>query len=98
MWQCTDLTHHCYLGILKEQLGASEIHGVDISQAMIDIARAKEEEHPLGISYEVADAQAMHPPAAKYDMVTAFYLLNFARSREELERMVQVIGEQLVDG
>lgn len=72
--------------------------GVDISQGMIDIARKKEEEQPLGITYEVADAQTLTPPALKYDLVTAFYLLNFARTEKELERMVRVISEQLADG
>ena len=65
---------------------------------MIDIARGKEQERPLGITYQVADAQMLSPPEAKYDVVTAFYLLNFAQTSEELERMVRVIGEQLADG
>ena len=87
-----------FLGQLKEQLGASDVVGVDISQGMIDIARGKEQERPLGITYAVADAQKLSPPEAKYDVVTAFYLLNFAQTSEELERMVRVIGEQLADG
>ncbi|CAF1340547.1 unnamed protein product [Rotaria sordida] len=87
-----------YTRKLKEQLGASEVVGIDISQAMIDIARSKERERPFGIIYEVADAQVLTPPSVKYDVVTAFYLLNFARTSEELERMVRVISEQLADG
>ena len=85
------------LGKLKEQLGASEVVGVDISQAMIDIARAKEEIQPLALTYQVADAQLLSPPVKKYDVVTAFYLLNFAQTREELKRMANVISEQLAD-
>lgn len=65
---------------------------------MIDIARAKEQAQPLGITYQVADAQSLTRPANKYDIVTAFYLLNFAQTSEELKRMVNVIGEQLADG
>jgi len=65
---------------------------------MIDIARAKEQAQPLGITYQVADAQSLTPSTKKYDIVTAFYLLNFAQTSEELKRMVNVIGEQLADG
>ncbi|CAF1238605.1 unnamed protein product [Adineta ricciae] len=86
-----------YTRKLKEQLGAKEIAGVDISQGMIDIARAKEAENPLGITYQVADAQDLPSPAEKYDIVTAFYLLNFARTSDELKRMVQAIDKQLAD-
>lgn len=86
------------LGKLKAQLGADEVVGVDISQGMIDIARAKEQAEPLGITYEVADVQVLTVRDKKYDIVTAFYLLNFARTRDELKRMVTVANEQLVDG
>jgi hypothetical protein len=83
---------------LKEQLGAAEIVGVDISQAMIDIARAKEQAQPLGITYQVTDAQCLTSPVKKYDVVTAFYLLNYAQTRDELKRMVKMISEQLAEG
>lgn len=65
---------------------------------MIDLARTKEESQPFGIIYHVRDAQFLPIPDKKYDMVTAFYLLNFARTMGELKRMVNVIGEQLADG
>jgi ubiquinone/menaquinone biosynthesis C-methylase UbiE len=32
---------------LEEQLGAAEVVGVDVSQAMINIAQAKEKSQPL---------------------------------------------------
>nr|ACD54775.1 putative methylase-like protein [Adineta vaga] len=86
-----------YTRKLKEQLGAEEVVGIDISQGMIDIARAKEDAEPLGIIYQVADAQQLPPPIQKYDIVTAFYLLNFARTSDELKRMVEIIDEQLAD-
>ncbi|CAF1425612.1 unnamed protein product [Adineta ricciae] len=87
-----------YTRKLKEHLGASEVVGVDISQAMIDIARAKEQAQPLGIIYEVADVQSLSSPAVKYDVITAFYLLNFARTNEELKRMVTATSNNLADG
>jgi 2-polyprenyl-3-methyl-5-hydroxy-6-metoxy-1,4-benzoquinol methylase len=64
---------------------------------MIDIARATEQDNPLGITYHVSDIQDLIKPERKFDIVTAFYLLNYAKTRDELERMVHVIGEQLKD-
>src|SRR5689334_18258965 len=47
-----------YTRLLKEQ-GASLAMGVDLSERMIDLARAQEAVEPRGIRYEVADAAAM---------------------------------------
>ncbi|CAF3033972.1 unnamed protein product [Rotaria socialis] len=80
---------------LREELGCKDIVGIDISSAMIGIGRACEEAHPLGIIYHVSDVQHLVKPEKKFDFVVAFYLLNYAKTREELDRMVQVIGEHL---
>ena len=78
----------CGEGVYTRQFkraGAAEVTGVDISQSMIDLAEAVEREEPLGCRYVREDAAAFTPPAP-VDIVTAIYLLNYARTREELDR------------
>ena len=78
----------CGEGVYTRQFkraGAAEVTGVDISQAMIDLAEAAERAEPLGCRYVREDAAAFTPPAP-VDIVTAVYLLNYARTREELDR------------
>ena len=43
---------------LLRKLGADPVVGVDLSPAMIDLARAQEAADPLGIRYGVGDARA----------------------------------------
>ena len=64
---------------------------------MIADARACEEAHPLSIVYHVCDVVKLAKPEKKFDIVVAFYLLNYAKTIDELYQMVQVIGEQLND-
>lgn len=45
-----------YFTRLIEAWGADTVVGADISAEMIDIARRRERENPLGIEYHVADA------------------------------------------
>ena len=85
------------LGKLAEELGCKDIVGVDISGEMIADGRASEEAHPLGIVYHVSDVTKLAKPEKKFDIVVAFHLLHYAKTIDELERMVQVIAEQLND-
>ncbi|CAF1537325.1 unnamed protein product [Adineta ricciae] len=64
---------------------------------MIAIARASEEKHPLGVTYQIADVLNLTAPEKKFDFVVAAYLLNYAKTADELDRMVQIISEQLKD-
>src|SRR5712691_9019652 len=63
--------------------GAARALGVDLSERMIELARAQEREHRLGIDYEVGDGRDLRLPAQP-DIVAAAYLLNYARDRAEL--------------
>ena len=77
----------CGEGFYTRQLkraGAAEVTGVDISGAMIELAQAEEKARPIGCRYVCADA-ATFAPDAPVDVVTAVYLLNYARNRDELE-------------
>jgi ubiquinone/menaquinone biosynthesis C-methylase UbiE len=78
-------------------LGAAEVVGVDRSQGMIALARAQESEHPLGIEYFIQDCRDLLLPAP-FDVATAAYLLNYARSSEELAEMAGAIARCLKPG
>lgn len=69
---------------LWARLGA-QVTGVDISSEIIDKALEDEAKDPLGITYVCADA--CNTELGKFDLVTAIYLLNYARDEGELERM-----------
>lgn len=82
--------------LLKRQ-GAARVVGVDVSARMIDLARQEEVAHPLGIEYLVHDAQTLDL-GEQFDLVTADYLLNYARTAEELLQMCRVIAQALKPG
>jgi ubiquinone/menaquinone biosynthesis C-methylase UbiE len=71
---------------MLRQAGAAKATGVDLSPKMIDLARAAEAEHPLGIGYLVGDGRDLRA-GANYDLAVAAYLLNYARDRGELNAM-----------
>jgi ubiquinone/menaquinone biosynthesis C-methylase UbiE len=85
-----------YSRLLRQQ-GAAKVVGVDLSERMIELARAQEAEHGLGIDYLVGDAKDLRLPA-EYDLVIAAYLLNYARDREELLAMCRGIARCLKPG
>lgn len=85
-----------YTRMLKA-LGAERAVGVDISTKMIELASANEKETPLGVEYMVADARSVEFPYA-FDVVLAAYLLNYARTREELLSMYAAIARNLKPG
>lgn len=77
----------CGEGIYARQFkrdGAAAVTGVDISEGMIALAEAEERKEPLGCRYVQSDAAAFTPEEPA-DIVTAIYLLNYARTREELD-------------
>jgi toxoflavin synthase len=82
---------------LLRVLGASRVVGVDISSKMIELAETTERDHPLGIEYLVADAQTIRFPEP-FDVVVAAYLLNYARSKEDLLAMCNAISRNLRPG
>ena len=82
---------------LIRQRGASHVLGVDLSQTMIDVAQAEEAVHPLGVEYRVADAVHL-PQYGAFDIVTAVWLLHYARTQEDLTSMCRNIGRNLAPG
>jgi ubiquinone/menaquinone biosynthesis C-methylase UbiE len=85
-----------YTRMIRQQ-GAARVKGVDLSQGMIELARNQEAHHQLGIEYVVADARQL-PAAEEFDLVVAAYLLNYARTREELRSMCAGLFRSLKPG
>lgn len=85
-----------YTRLLK-RAGASQVTGVDISMEMIRLAEHEERKNPLGCTYLQVDAAAF-VPAEPADLVVATYLLNYARTREQLLRFCQVCHDALRPG
>lgn len=82
---------------LIRRRGAARVTGVDLSAGMIELARKQEQKDPLGIDYTVGDARALGS-AGPCDVVSAAYLLNYARNRDELQAMCDGIGAALTPG
>jgi toxoflavin synthase len=80
-----------------KKMGASRVVGVDLSAKMIELATTAEEGEPLGIEYLAGDASSVDF-GASFDVVLAAYLLNYARSEEDLLVMAKAIHRSLKPG
>jgi len=78
--------------------GAERVIGVDMSAGMIELARQEEARSPLEIEYLVQDARSLDAFDGEFDLVTAGYLLNYARTADELLAMCGVIARSLRPG
>lgn len=85
-----------YTRLLKLR-GASSVEGVDISAEMIRLAQEAETKNPLGISYHEKDVLGLSL-GRKFDLITASYLLNYAKSPEELLQFAKAIALHLKPG
>jgi SAM-dependent methyltransferase len=77
--------------------GAERVVGVDQSRGMIELAADEEAREPLGLEYRVADARTLEM-AEPFDLVFAAYLLNYARTVEELTQMGRAVSRALKPG
>ena len=71
--------------------------GVDISIKMIELAIAADKGERLGIEYLVGDARSIHLRGS-FDVVLAAYLLNYARSEQDLLAMAKAIHRSVKPG
>ncbi len=77
--------------------GATRVLGIDLSEAMIGLVLAEEQRRPVGIEYRVGDGRRIDLPET-FDLAVAAYLLNYARSREELASMCLGIANAIRPG
>lgn len=82
-----------YTRLLKA-LDPSRILGADISAEMIELAEERERADPLGIEYRIADALRLRLPE-RFDVIVAAYLLNYARTAEELLSICRSVSRHL---
>src|SRR5690606_37792876 len=80
-----------------EQAGGAAALGVHISRQMLLPAEAEDRRAPLGVRHLRGDAGELDIAGA-FDLVSAAYLLNYARTREELLRFCQVAVRALRPG
>ncbi|MBD2800426.1 class I SAM-dependent methyltransferase [Xenorhabdus sp. M] len=83
-----------YYGRELRKNGASKVIGVDISEKMIEIAREKSRINGDDIEFYVIDVRNMGS-FGKFDIVNAVWLFNYATSIANLEKMFQVIANNL---
>ena len=96
----TLLDFACGEGVYARQfkrMGAAGVTGVDVSIEMVRLAEAQERADPIGCRYVCADAAAFTPDEPA-DVVTAIYLLNYARTRAELDRFCRACHRALRPG
>ena len=72
-----------------KQAGALAVTGVDLSAEMIKLAEQEERTRPLGCNYLHRDVAALEL-SEPVDIVVAMYLLNYAKTKEDLLRFVEV--------
>ena len=85
-----------YTRLLK-QAGACEVTGVDVSAAMIELAEDQERQNPLGCKYVCTDVAAFEPGDG-VDLVVAVYLLNYAKTADQVRQFCRVCHEALRPG
>jgi len=78
-------------------LGAAQVVGVDISEKMIELARLQETREVQDIEYLLGDVLELGQ-IDTFDLVVASYILNYARTKEELLKMCQSIFVNLKPG
>jgi SAM-dependent methyltransferase len=80
-----------------KKAGAAGILGIDLSAEMIELARISEITEPLGCEYlqrNISEFQSEH----EADVVVAMYLLNYAKTRDELLEFCTVTFNSIRSG
>lgn len=79
------------------ELGAADALGVDISPVMIGLAEEIEAKEPRGCRYLVSDVATLGKQG-DFDMITAVFLMNYAKTPEELAAFLHHVCLNLNDG
>lgn len=83
-----------YARLLKQQ-GAGRVVGFDVAGGMLEYAKAREKETPLGIEYISKIPVSMNQ---QFDLVLAVYVLPYATNYEVLRDMVAAMARLLSPG
>lgn len=83
-----------YFTRLIKAWGAKEVIGVDLSPKMIELANLKESQAPQGIKYFIEDVTKMSDHG-QFDIIFAAFLLHYAESKEDLNKMARNISRHL---
>ncbi|PHM69135.1 class I SAM-dependent DNA methyltransferase [Xenorhabdus kozodoii] len=83
-----------YFGRELHQRGASKVVGVDISEKMIGLAKAKSKQCGDDIEFYVQNVCEMKS-LGKFDIIIAAFLFHYAQSTDELETMFQAAANHL---
>ena len=71
--------------------GAREVLGIDVSEKMIEEARAREEAGPLGIEYRAGSATNLQELGeGSFDLVVAVFVFNYLDTDETCQTMSQI--------
>jgi SAM-dependent methyltransferase len=79
---------------LLKRAGAQTVVGVDVSGEIIRVAKKEESKRQDGVLYQVYDALAL-PVLGAFDVVTAGFLLTYAKTKDELATMCQNLYNNL---
>lgn len=91
----------CGSGIITRKLkrnGAWAVTGVDQEPVMIGLAKREEQKRPLEIEYSqgrVGDMSNLTHYNGNFSLATSFFLLHYAKTKQELEEMCQDISSKL---
>ena len=78
--------------------GAQEVLGIDISPAMIELARQKEAGEELGIQYSVGCVTEFNSMVdSKFDLITAVFVYNYL-TISQMSQSMELIYKSLAEG
>jgi 2-polyprenyl-3-methyl-5-hydroxy-6-metoxy-1,4-benzoquinol methylase len=81
---------------MLHNLGAKTVHGIDISEKQIELA--KKQEVP-GVTYEQLDCMSDNfPKKDKFDIVSGMMFIHYAKSKEQIQKVLKNIYSVLEDG
>jgi len=79
---------------------ATRVVGVDIAEEMVLMAREKEKNKPIGITYVVQDVkdEAGAKDEERFDLATAAWLLVYCKTKTELKEMCEAVANYVKPG